>query len=240
VDAEKFTKMIKVIKSNERGSANHGWLEAKHTFSFADYYNPERMGFSVLRVINEDKIVGGSGFAMHGHQNMEIITYIVDGALEHKDSMGNSAVIRPGEVQRMSAGTGVRHSEFNHLKDQKTHLLQIWILPDAHNYLPSYEQKNFEKKLAEGDITLVASNHGRDNTVSLNQDLDLYALKSAQAGERILNTQESRAYWLQVIKGSVKMNDISLSAGDAASSTALTRLHFRWTAGSEFLIFDLP
>lgn len=233
--------MFKLRKSTERGRANHGWLEANHSFSFGDYFDPAHMGFSVLRVINEDRIVGGAGFPPHGHQNMEIITYIVEGALEHKDSMGNTAVMKPGEVQRMSAGTGVRHSEFNHLKNEKTRLLQIWILPDKAGYPPSYEQKDFSKILSEGQITLVASNTGRDGSVSLNQDVDLYALKAKEAGERILNTDETRSYWLQVINGIVKVNDEPpLTAGDAISSTALARLHFKWQPGTEFLLFDLP
>lgn len=232
--------MIKVRKSSERGHANHGWLEARHTFSFADYRDPQHMGFSVLRVINEDKITGGSGFPTHAHQNMEIVTYIVEGALEHKDSMGNAATIKPGEVQRMTAGTGVRHSEFNHLKDQKTHLLQIWILPDKAGYPPGYEQKDFSSSLSGGQFTLVASNTGRDNSVSLNQDVDIYAVKSPQAGERILNTDENRSYWVQVVSGVVKMNEITLSAGDGASGGALSRVHFQWQKGSEFLVFDLP
>ncbi len=235
--------MIKIRKSTERGRANHGWLEANHTFSFGDYYDPAHMGFSVLRVINEDRIVGGAGFPPHGHQNMEIITYIVEGALEHKDSMGNAAVMKPGEVQRMSAGTGVKHSEFNHLKDpnEKTRLLQIWIMPDKAGYPPSYEQKDFSKTLQDNQIVLVASNTGRDGSVSMNQDVDLYALKSPQAGERIFNVDETRSYWLQVINGIVKVNDeVTLAAGDAISAGALTRLHFKWQAGSEFLLFDLP
>jgi len=232
--------MIKVRKSAERGGANHGWLEAKHTFSFADYHDPAHIGFSVLRVINEDKIAGGAGFPPHAHQNMEIITYIIDGELEHKDSMGNTATIKPGEVQRMSAGTGVRHSEYNHLKDAKTHLLQIWLLPDKAGHAPGYEQKDFSSRLEKGELVLVASNSGRDGSVSMNQNVDLYALKSPSAGEKILNTDETRAFWLQVVKGVVKFNEVSVGAGDAVSGTMLTRVHLSWTAGSEFLLFDLP
>ncbi len=232
--------MIKVRRSAERGHANHGWLEARHTFSFAEYYDPANMGFSVLRVINEDKVAGGAGFPTHGHQNMEIITYIIDGVLEHKDSMGNAATISPGEVQRMSAGTGVRHSEYNHLKDKKTHLLQIWIMPDKNGYPPSYEQKDFSGVLAKGGLVLVASNTGRDGSVGLSQDVDMYALKTPEAGERILNTEESRFYWLQVVSGVVKFNDETLSAGDAVSASVLSRIHLKWQAGSEFVLFDLP
>lgn len=232
--------MIKIRKSSERGYANHGWLEARHSFSFAGYYDPAHMGFSVLRVINEDKITGGSGFPPHAHQNMEIITYIVDGVLEHKDSMGNTATISPGEVQRMSAGTGVRHSEYNHLKDRSTHLLQIWLTPDKNGYPPGYEQKDFSTRLAEGNLVLVASNTGRDGSVKVHQDVDLYALKSPSGGERILNTDETRMYWLQLVKGVVKFNDVSIGPGDAISASNLTRIHLQWQAGSEFLFFDLP
>jgi redox-sensitive bicupin YhaK (pirin superfamily) len=240
MDVTEFTKMIKVRKSADRGHANHGWLEARHTFSFADYRDPAHMGLSALRVINEDRIVGGAGFPTHGHQNMEIITYIVEGALEHKDSIGNAAVIKPGEVQRMSAGTGVRHSEYNSLKDKKTHLLQIWIMPDKDGYPPSYEQKDFSKKLATNELCLVASNTGRDGSVSLSQDVDMYALKSAEAGEKILNTQENRFYWLQIVKGVVKFNDVIVGSGDGVSASMLTRIHLKWQTGSEFILFDLP
>lgn len=232
--------MIKVRRSSERGYANHGWLEARHTFSFANYHDPAHMGFSVLRVINEDRIAGGAGFPPHAHQNMEIITYIVEGELEHKDSMGNTATIKPGEVQRMSAGTGVRHSEYNHLQDKPTHLLQIWLMPDKAGYPAGYEQKDFSQRLAGQEMILVASNAGRDGSVKVQQDVDLYALKSPSAGERILNTDETRGYWLQVIKGVVKINDVNLGAGDAASATTLARLHIAWQPGSEFLLFDLP
>lgn len=232
--------MIKIRKSAERGHANHGWLEARHTFSFGDYHDPAHMGFSVLRVINEDKIIGGAGFPPHGHKDMEIITYIVDGVLEHKDSMGNTATISPGEVQRMSAGTGVRHSEYNHLQDKKTHLLQIWITPDKNNYPPSYEQKNFAPQLSKNELILVASNTGRDGSVSLSQDADVYALKSTTSGDKILNTQEDRFYWLQVISGVVKFNDVTLGSGDAISAGMLSRIHLKWQTGSEFILFDLP
>lgn len=232
--------MLRVRKSNERGLANHGWLESKHTFSFADYYDPAQMGFSVLRVINEDKIVGGSGFSPHGHRDMEIISYVINGALEHKDSMGNSTIIKAGELQRMSAGTGVRHSEFNHFKDKPTHFLQIWILPEQNGMAPSYGQKDFSNNLETGELILLASQHGRDGSVVVNQDVDIYGLKSAKAGERILNTDENRSYWLQVISGVVKLNEVTVGAGDAVGGTLLTRLHLQWQAGSEFLVFDLP
>ena len=232
--------MIKIRKSSERGYANHGWLEAKHTFSFADYHDPAHMGFSVLCVINEDKIVGGVGFSMHGHKDMEIIIYIIDGVLEYKDSMGNTATISSGEVQRMSAGTGVRHSEYNHLEDKKTHLLQIWLTPDKNNYPPSYEQKNFAPQLSNNELVLVTSNTGRDGSLKISQDVDVYALKSAVRGDKILNIQENRFYWLQVISGVVKFNDVTIGSGDAISASMLLRVHLKWQADSEFILFDLP
>ena len=232
--------MIKIRKSAERGSADHGWLVAKHAFSFADYYDPAHMGFSVLRVINEDRVAGGAGFPTHGHKDMEIITYIINGVLEHQDSMGNKATISPGEIQRMSAGTGVRHSEYNHLKDKETHLLQIWIMPDKNGHPPSYEQKNFASQLAKNDVILVASNTGRDGSVSLSQDVDIYAVKSATAGDKILNTQADRFYWLQIVSGVVIFNDVTIAAGDAISASMLTRIHLKWQPNSEFLFFDLP
>lgn len=232
--------MIKIRKSAERGKANHGWLHSSHTFSFADYNDPQHVSFSVLRVINEDHIAAGAGFPTHAHLDMEIITYVVEGALEHKDSLGTIAKVKAGDVQRMSAGTGVRHSEYNASKQEKLHLLQIWLFPDKENYLPSYDQKNFDAELAEGEMTLVASNTGRDSSVSMNQDVDLYAVKSAREGEKILNTDLNRSYWLQVIKGVVKMNDLTAAAGDALQARAETRLHFKWQPGSEFLLFDLP
>ncbi|MBC7740691.1 MAG: pirin family protein [Bdellovibrionaceae bacterium] len=232
--------MVKIRKSLERGHADHGWLNARHSFSFGDYHDPQHMGFSALRVINEDRIAGGAGFPTHAHRDMEIITYIVDGVLEHKDSMGNTATISPGEVQRMSAGTGVRHSEYNHLTDKKTHLLQIWILPDKANYSPSYEQKNFSNELEQGELTLVASNEGRDGSVALNQDVDMYVVKSPKTGEKILNTDETRFYWIQVIKGTIKVNEHTLLEGDGLSASLLSRIHFQWTAGAEFIVFELP
>ena len=232
--------MIKLRKSTDRGSADHGWLKSYHTFSFAEYHDPAHMGFSALRVINEDKIAGGSGFATHGHKNMEIISYVIEGALEHKDSLGNSVVIKPGEVQRMSAGTGVRHSEFNHFKDKQTHFLQIWVIPSAEGVEPGYGQKDFSAALANGNLVLMASNSGRDNSVSLQQDIDIYAVKSAQQGEKILNTDATRSYWIQAIKGVVKFNEVTLAAGDGASAGLLSRIHLQWSPGSEFILFDLP
>ena len=219
---------------------NHGWLQSAHTFSFGSYHDPSQMGFSVLRVINEDHVAAATGFPPHSHQNMEILTYVIDGALEHKDSLGNIATMRPGELQRMSAGTGVTHSEYNPLKDKPSHFLQIWILPDREKYQPSYEQKNFADLLLKSEFVILASNGGRDGSVKLNQDVDIYGVKSLQVGERILNTDVARSYWLQVIKGVVKMNEITIGAGDALQARNETRLHFKWGQNSEFILFDLP
>lgn len=232
--------MINFRKSAERGQANHGWLQSAHTFSFGQYHDPKFMGFSVLRVINEDRVVAGSGFPPHSHQNMEIITYVIEGALEHKDSLGNVATMKPGDLQRMSAGTGVTHSEYNPLKDRGSHFLQIWVFPDKEGYPPGYQQKNFSAQLQTGEVVLVASNTGRDHSVAMNQDVDLYALKSNKDGERILNTDEARSYWLQVIRGVVKLNDRTSTAGDALQARNETRLHLKWQPNSEFLLFDLP
>jgi Pirin-related protein len=232
--------MIQVRRSNERGDAQHGWLNSKHTFSFADYYDPKHMGFSVLRVINEDRIDGGTGFNPHGHRDMEIISYVIDGALEHKDSMGTNAVIKPGEVQRMSAGTGVRHSEMNHLKDQVTHFLQIWIMPAQIGVEPGYDQKSFSNDFGCSDMILVASQNGRNGSITVNQDVDMYAAKAQDAGEKKLKTFKHRHIWVQVIKGNVKVEDTVLNPGDGAGVTDVETLKLSWDAGSEFIVFDLP
>lgn len=232
--------MIQVRKSSARGDANHGWLKSKHTFSFADYFDDKHMGFGPLRVINEDRIEGGAGFGTHGHRDMEIISYVIDGALQHKDSMGNVAVIRPGEVQRMSAGTGVRHSEMNDLKDKVTHFLQIWIIPDKAGIEPGYDQKAFDSDFACSDLILVASKNGRNGSVSLNQDVDLYAAKAQDEGEKIVQTYPHRKLWVQVVKGQVTVDGEVLEAGDGAGIDQVHSLKLKWTKGTEFLFFDMP
>lgn len=231
--------MIQLRKSEERGHADHGWLNAYHTFSFADYYDENHMGFRDLRVINEDRILGGSGFSTHGHQDMEIITYIIEGALEHKDSMGNAAVIRPGEVQRMSAGTGVRHSEFNHLKDQKTHLMQIWILPEHTGIKPSYEQKSFVDEFKNKNFVLVASKEGKAGSVTINQNVNMYVGKLAVAEELKYTIQPGRHVWLQMVKGELILNTLSLRASDAAAISNETEIKIKASQESEFILFDL-
>lgn len=232
--------MIEVRKSEQRGLAEHGWLKSKHTFSFAEYYDEKFMGFSVLRVINEDKILGGTGFGTHGHRDMEIISYVIDGALEHKDSMGSDVVIKPGEVQRMSAGTGVRHSEYNHLKDQTTHFLQIWIMPEKNGIAPSYDQKSFTNDFSCSDLILVGSRDGRNGSVTINQDVDMYAAKAQGAGEKTLKTFKHRHLWLQVVKGDVTVDGHQLTAGDGAGISQVESLHLQWEKGAEFILFDLP
>jgi redox-sensitive bicupin YhaK (pirin superfamily) len=232
--------MLKIRKSDQRGHANHGWLDTYHTFSFADYYDPEFMGFSVLRVINQDIIAAGTGFGMHGHRDMEIITYVVKGALFHKDSMGNETIIRPGEVQRMSAGSGIKHSEYNHEKASETHLFQIWISPIKKNSIPSYDQKSFSEALSSNGIILVASPTGKENSVSLDQDVNMYVGKPKIAGVTLFNISTQRNIWIQLITGNLDINGNTLSLGDGAQVTQTENLKLKWTENSEFLIFDLP
>lgn len=232
--------MITLRRSNERGIADHGWLNSKHTFSFAEYYDPSHMGYGVLRVINEDRIEGATGFGTHGHKDMEIISYVIDGALEHKDSMGTSAVIMPGEVQRMSAGTGVRHSEKNHLKDKKTHFLQIWIVPEKQGVAPGYEQKSFSNDFGCSDMILVASRSGKNGSITINQDVDMYVAKAQDAGEKVLKTFKHRHTWVQVIKGEVKVEGSILTSGDGAAIDDVEAMKLQWTKDSEFIVFDLP
>lgn len=232
--------MITVRKSDDRGDARHGWLNSKHTFSFADYHDDKHMGFSVLRVINEDRIEGGTGFGTHGHRDMEIISYVIEGALQHKDSMGTNAVILPGEVQRMSAGTGVRHSEMNHLKDKPTHFLQIWILPEKGGIAPGYDQKSFISDFNRNDLVLVASKSGRDGSITINQDVDMYAAKAQASGEKVLKIAKNRSVWVQVIGGQVKVDNTELVAGDGAGIKQVESVQIQWGPGSEFIVFNLP
>lgn len=230
--------MYAVRYSRERGHVNHGWLETQHTFSFADYYDPEQMGFGVLRVINEDRIRGSSGFGMHGHQDMEIITYVISGALEHKDTLGNATIIQPGEIQRMSAGTGIRHSEFNHFEDKKTHLLQIWIMPEKEGITPSYDQKTIIQKFEKDNFILAASRDGRDGSVSLNQDLNLYVGKFKAGEERRIKTD--RPVWVQIVHGGLNVNNILLNTGDGLGVEEEYDIRLKAREDVEFLYFDLP
>ena len=231
--------MIRVRKSEARGHADHGWLDTYHTFSFADYHDPAEMGWSVLRVINDDRVQPGTGFGTHGHRDMEIITYLLEGALEHKDSMGNGAVIRPGEVQRMSAGRGVMHSEFNPSPTDWTRLLQIWIEPNVRGVAPSYEQKFFPPEERSGRLRLVASGDGRDGSVTIHQDAALYAGLLA-AGESVrCELAAGRRAYLHVARGSVALNGTPLAAGDGARIAEEQKLEIAAGSDAEILWFDL-
>lgn len=227
-------------KAIERGSVDFGWLKSQHSFSFGEYYDPNHMGFGPLRVINEDRIHEAKGFETHGHRDMEIISYVIDGALEHKDSIGNIAVIKPGEVQRMSAGTGILHSEMNHLRDKKTHFLQIWIMPKEQGVKPGYDQKAFDDKLGCSDLVQVVSPDGKNGTVSINQDVDIYAGKATMEGMKTHKTYPHRNLWVQVIKGNVKVDNYELTNGDGLGINEVSELKISWSKDSEFLLFDMP
>ena len=231
--------MLTLRRACERGHFNHGWLDTYHTFSFADYYDPDHMAFRSLRVINEDKVAAAKGFGTHPHANMEIITYIISGSLQHKDSMGNGSVIKPGDVQRMSAGTGVTHSEFNPSPTEPVHLLQIWILPEKKGEKPGYEQKNFLDKIKKGQLTLVASQDGREGSVTVHQDVSLY-MGLLSSGQKIQHTlKPNRHAWVQVAKGGVKVNGEPLSQGDGAAISDESKIVFEGVEEAEFLVFDL-
>lgn len=231
--------MITLRPGSDRGHANHGWLDTYHTFSFANYYDPEQMGFRALRVINEDRVHPGRGFGAHGHRDMEILTYVLEGALEHKDSLGNGAVITPGEVQRMSAGTGIVHSEFNPSKTDSVHLLQIWILPNQQGLEPSYEQKMFPLTERQSQLRLIAASDGRDGAVKIHQDVDLYS-SVLQAGDRLsYQLQPNRYGWLQVARGAVHLNGHALQAGDGVAINEAELLKISTDQGAEILLFDL-
>lgn len=231
--------MIDVIRSDDRGSADHGWLKSKHTFSFADYHNPERMGFAKLRVVNEDWIAPSQGFGTHPHRDMEIVTYMIEGALEHKDSMGNGSVIRAGEVQRMTAGTGVFHSEFNASPDDEAHLLQIWILPERNGLEPGYEQKLFPSENKQNQWRLVGSRDGRDGSLTIHQDVNLLTteLDAGHALEYIFDG--TRRGFMQVVSGEVDVEGQSLAAGDALAMQDHESLSVGTNEGTELLLFDM-
>jgi len=232
--------MITLRKAAERGHAHHGWLDTWHTFSFADYHDSAQMGWSALRVINEDVVAPGMGFGTHGHRDMEIVTYLLDGALEHKDSMGNGAVIRPGDAQRMSAGKGVLHSEFNPSQDEAAHLLQIWIEPKVRGVKPSYEQTFFPAGEKRGRLRLIASGDGREGSVTIHQDAALYATLLAP-GESLRHAlAPGRHAYLQVARGAVTLNAQPLQCGDGAKIADETDLEIAATRDAEILLFDLP
>jgi redox-sensitive bicupin YhaK (pirin superfamily) len=232
--------MIQVRKNAERGHANHGWLDSFHTFSFADYVDPAHMGVSVLRVINEDRVQPGAGFPTHGHRDMEIVSYVLDGALEHQDSMGNGSVIRPGDVQRMSAGTGVRHSEFNASQTEGVHFLQIWILPDRNGHTPGYEQKYFAPAELDGRLRVIASPDGRNGSVTIHQDALLHAARLDDATSAGYTLAPGRRAYVHVARGTLMFNGLPLAAGDGARVENETQLRFEQGRGAEVLVFDLP
>ena len=231
--------MMEVRKSRDRGLADHGWLRSFHSFSFADYYDPEHTGFGDLRVINEDRIQPGTGFGTHGHRDMEIISYVLEGALAHKDSMGTGSIIVPGDVQRMSAGKGVLHSEFNHSKDAVTHFLQIWIEPNVTGIAPSYEQKHFDKASKRGNLRLVASPDGRDGSVTIHQSAFLYAGLLDGADRVVHKLEPGRRAYLHVACGAVTANGEALEAGDALKVVDAAEVVLDRAKDAEVLLFDL-
>ena len=232
--------MQEIRRSSERGYADHGWLKSYHTFSFADYYDPEHVEFGPLRVINEDRVLAGAGFGTHGHRNMEIISYVLDGQLAHKDSIGNGSTIRPGDVQRMSAGTGVRHSEFNPSGTEPVHFLQIWIQPDAEDIEPSYEEKRFGASEKRGRLRLVASPDRADGSVLIHQDARVYAGLFDGAESATLEVTPGRRLYVHVARGALTANGVALEAGDALKLTDTTALTLRDGRNAEVLVFDLP
>ncbi len=231
--------MITIRKSDERGHANYGWLDTKYTFSFNTYHDPKHMGFRALRVINEDIVAPGQGFGTHGHANMEIITYVVKGALAHKDSTGGEEVLSPNEVQRMTAGTGIRHSEFNPSNTEEVHLLQIWILPEKDGLEPGYEQTFFPAEQKTGKLKLVASKGGTDGSVHINQDVFVYSSILEKDVSVLHKIGSTRHAWIQLIKGRLDLNGTILEAGDGASASDEESLAITALENSEFLLFDL-
>ena len=231
--------MITLRKARDRGHAQHGWLDSWHTFSFADYYDPKQMGFRALRVINEDRVDPGQGFPTHSHRDMEIVTYVLDGALEHKDSMGNGSVMKPGDVQRMTAGTGVGHSEFNASRTEPVHFLQIWVLPESRNLQPGYEQKHFSKAERQGKLRVVASRDGADGAVLVHQDLRLSAGLFAEGESARYALAAGRHAWVHIARGKLRVNGLDLEAGDAVQVSDEAELSLSHAQDAEVLLFDL-
>jgi redox-sensitive bicupin YhaK (pirin superfamily) len=231
---------IQLRRASERGHADHGWLDTSHTFSFADYYDPQHMGFRVLRVINEDKVAAGRGFGMHPHRDMEIVTYVLAGELGHRDSMGNGSVMRPGDVQRMSAGTGVTHSEMNASKTQPVHFMQIWIVPDKQGHKPGYEQKAFTTDERRDTLRIVASPDGRDGSITIHQDATI-AASLLSPGKTVEHTLANKRYgWLQIVRGAVELDGKKLGAGDGAAIRGPGAIAIKGVDDAELLLFDLP
>ncbi|WP_431855602.1 pirin family protein [Azospirillum sp.] len=231
--------MITVRNRDERGAVNMGWLDSRHSFSFGHYFDPAHMGFRSLRVINDDRVIPGAGFPTHGHADMEIVSYVLDGALEHKDSLGTGSVIRPGEVQRMSAGTGIRHSEYNASRENPARFLQIWILPERKGLAPGYEQTAFAEAEKRGTLRLVGSRDGRQGSVTIHQDVDLYAGLIDGDESATLELRPGRHAWVQVARGQVRLNGVTLKEGDGAAVSDETALTLDQGIGAEVLLFDL-
>jgi redox-sensitive bicupin YhaK (pirin superfamily) len=231
--------MIIVRPAEERGVANFGWLDSRHTFSFGHYYDPRHMGIGALRVINDDRVAPGGGFDTHSHQDMEIISYVLEGAMEHQDSIGTGSVIRPGDVQRMTAGTGIAHSEFNHSRTEPVHFLQIWIVPERKGLAPGYEQKTFPLQERHGKARLVASRDGRDGSLTVHQDIDLYTSVLEAGDEVAIDLRPERSAWVQVARGAVTVNGTGLKEGDGAAVFDTATLTLTSDTGSEVLVFDL-
>lgn len=232
--------MLKVHKNSSRGAADHGWLQSNHSFSFGQFYNPEEMGFGPLLVINEDRVQPAKGFGTHGHNDMEIISYVLSGALEHKDSIGTGSVIRYGDVQRMSAGTGVRHSEFNHSSTERVHFLQIWIEPNVKGIAPSYEEKHFDTASKIGNLRLIASSDGKDGSVLIHQDARIYAAILGESDQVEHTLATGRTGYVHVIRGQVDVNGVALKTGDALKITDESTVEFTNAYAVELLLFDLP
>lgn len=232
--------MLKLRPAQARGHFDHGWLDTYHTFSFADYHDPQQMGFRALRVINEDRVSPGQGFGMHGHRDMEIVTLVLAGALEHRDSMGNGEVLHPGELQRMSAGTGIRHSEFNPSTDEPVHLYQIWLLPRQNGLQPSYEQKAFPAAEKQGRLRLVASPNGAEGSLTIQQDAQIYLATLTHGQQLKAPLATPRHGWLQVLRGAVQVNEQSMTAGDGLAISDEEGLQITGIADAEVMLFDLP
>ena len=231
--------MLKVRRAKARGYADHGWLKSYHTFSFAGYVDPEHMGFRSLRVMNEDQVAASRGFGTHAHNDMEIVSYVLDGELEHKDSMGNGEVLRPGEFQRITAGSGITHSEFNPSPDRSTHFYQIWLLPERDGLEPSYEQKRFDPAGRKNRLQLVASRGAREDSLLIHQDANIYLADIEKANQLVYGLPDQRHAWLQVLRGSVDVQRESLEAGDAIAASEIAELEIQATTDAEIMLFDL-
>ncbi|MBV8675612.1 MAG: pirin family protein [Planctomycetaceae bacterium] len=232
--------MLQKRPANERGGGDHGWLNTRHTFSFNDYYDPDYMGFRVLRVINEDRVQPGQGFGTHGHRDMEIISYVLEGALAHKDSLGTGSVLRPGEFQHMTAGTGIRHSEFNPSETELVHFYQIWIVPERQGLRPSYQQRAFPEDERRGRLRVVASPDGRDGSLTIRQDAQVFLASLGENQEVTHELERGRYAWLQVLRGALQLNGLDLAAGDGVAVSEEPALVIRATKSSEVMLFDMP